>query len=354
MRVLVLNDFLAEWTGSEIVALEVAEHFGATTSSFWCVDPVRSVLDDWRPLDSIDLSEFDLVWAQQHAVLPLLDRLTPGTSVPFIVWVSLSPYDVMDKLPPGILDTYADEVVCNSRETATARGASTHFDNAAPNPFHFDRAERPLRRILFVSNNQPAELLEAEAMLRVRGFETRFLGRSREFKRLEPSDIEWADCVVTIGKTVRYALASRTPVYMYDRFGGDGYISPENYATSEANNFSGRPTCRKLDAAAIADEIVAGHRYWTPPEQPRLGKVLDELAARARSKAFARHPDLDAAAAMSTAIGSWMAQAHAWKGTATYLEHGHMTWPEWRALSLKKLRRTRIADHLAAIKRRFR
>lgn len=354
MRVLVLNDFLAEWTGSEIVALEVAEHFGATTSSFWCVDPVRSHLRDWRPLDSIDLSDFDLVWAQQHAVLPLLDRLTPGATVPFIVWVSLSPYDVMDQLPPAILDAHADEVVCNSRETATARSATTHFGNAAPNPFHFERVERPLGRILFVSNNQPVELLEAEAILKTRGFETRFLGRNREFKRLEPSDIAWADCVVTIGKTVRYALASKTPVYMYDRFGGDGYVTPENYAINEANNFSGRPACRKLDAIALAEEIVGGHRFWTPPEQPRLGTLLDELAARARPSKFVRHPDLEATAAMSRAIGSWMAQANAWKGTATHLEQGHMTWPEWRALSLKKLRRTRIANHLAAIKRRIR
>lgn len=349
MRVLVLNDFLAEWTGSEIIALEVAQHFNATTSSFWCIEPLKAQLDDWRALDEIDLSEYDLVWAQQHAVFPLLDRMKVGSSRPFIIWVSLSPYDVMDNVPKSILEAYADLIVCNSRETAVARGSETIFGNAAPNRFHFEREERELRNILFVSNNQPVEMLEAEQLLQRKGYETRFLGRNREFKLLEPSDLEWADCVVTIGKTVRYALASSTPVFVYDRFGGDGYLNAENYSINEANNFSGRPTCRKLTADQIAHEIIEKHNYWSPPPQPRLGDFLDRLAASSTKQPFLRHADLEAMSAMSSAIGSWMAQTNAWKRaahaserTAQDFENGNIGWRLLGRIARKKLMQSRF------------
>lgn len=349
MRVLVLNDFLAEWTGSEILAWEVAQHFDATMSSFWCAEPMKSQLADWRPLDEINLSEYDLVWAQQHAVFPLLDRMEAGSMRPFIIWVSLSPFDVMDNVPKSILDSYADLIACNSRETAEARRAEISFGNAAPNPFHFQREERELSKILFVSNNQPMEMLEAERLLKVKGYETRFLGRNREFKLLEPSDLEWADCVVTIGKTVRYALASSTPVFMYDRFGGDGYLNAENYPLNEANNFSGRPNCRKLTADQIADEIIQDYGYWSPPSQPKLGDFLDGLAALRTNVNFVRHADLEAISAMSSAIGSWMAQTKAWKLTAQDLQRqcqdfqrGNIDWRTWRQISRKKLQSGRV------------
>lgn len=342
MRVLVLNDFLADWTGSEVVALEVAEHFEGTTSSFWCAEPAKSNLADWRPLHEIDLAEFDLVWAQQHAVFPLLDKLEPGSTRPAIVWASLSPYEVMDSVPASILDAYADEVVCNSRETAVAREAGTVFANAAPNPFHFERAERSLRNVLFVSNRQPAELLEAEQLLRARGLKTRFIGKDRECKRLEPSDLEWADCVVTIGKTVRYALASRLPVFLYDRFGGDGYLTADNYALNEAHNFSGRPALRKLTGTEIADEIVRNHAYWTPPPQPRFGDFLDALAARHSKRAFVRHPDLGGIAAMSSAIGGWISEAYGWRAAAGDALTANFSWATLRGFVWQKFRRSRL------------
>jgi hypothetical protein len=339
-RVLVLTDFLAEWTGSEIVALEVAEHFGATTSSYWVADPLKSILADWRPIEEIDLTDYDLVWAQQHAVLSVLGK-HQADHRPFIVWASLSPYEVMEKLPPSLLEVYADAVAANSLETAEVVGADLVFGNAAPAPFHFDRAHRPLKNILFVSNNQPAEMIEAAQVLTRRGFTTRFLGRNYEFKRLAPSDIQWADCVVTIGKTARYSLASSTPTFIYDRFGGDGYVTAENYALNEANNFSGRPNCRRLDARSIADELVAGHAPWEPPPQVALGDILDQLATRAAKAEFIRHPDLVAAATMSDALGNSLCQARGWQLEHRKLHDGEIgSWRWWASYTKAKLVRT--------------
>jgi hypothetical protein len=207
--------------------------------------------------------------------------------------------------------------------------------------FHFERDHHPLKNVLFVSNNQPAEMVEAARLLSRRGYVTRFLGRGYEFKRLEPSDIAWADCVVTIGKTARYSLASSTPTFIYDRFGGDGYVTAENYALNEANNFSGRPNCRSLDAAGIADEIIANYAPWKAPAQPVLGDILDKLASGAKPVRFTRHPDLEAAASMADAIGSWLWKSRDWQARHDALFDGRSgSWGWLAKIIAAKVRRT--------------
>ena len=37
------------------------------------------------------------------------------------------------------------------------------------------------------------------------------------------------DCVISIGKTVQYCLVQGIPVFLYDRFGGPGYLNESNY-----------------------------------------------------------------------------------------------------------------------------
>lgn len=305
MRVLVATDFLEGWSGSEIVALEVAEHFGATITSYWAQAPAKLELETWRPIEEIDLGEFDLVWAQHHALLPLLNRLDGGHR-PFVIWATLSPYHHMEQIPPSLISEYVDIAVANSVETAKARGIEMSFENAAPRRFHFEREQRELKNILFVSNNQPDEMLEAASLLKKKGHALRFIGKGREVKRIEPADIAWADCVVTIGKTVRYALASNTPVFLYDRFGGDGYVTDTNYALNAEFNFSGRPNERSLTAQALADEIIAQHSYTALPPQPVLEDFLDELAGQAEPQPFKRLDDLRANAAMADSVGEWL------------------------------------------------
>ncbi|WP_432201263.1 hypothetical protein ACRAQ7_03365 [Erythrobacter sp. W53] len=305
MRVLVATDFLEGWSGSEVMALEVAEHFGAVATSYWGQTQAKSELENWRPIEEIDLGEFDLVWAQHHVLLTLLNKLD-GDHRPFVIWATLSPYDDMEQIPPSLIKEYVDIAVANSAETAKARGLEISFENAAPRKFHFEREQRTLKNILFVSNNQPDEMLEAASLLKRKGHTLRFIGRDREVKRIEPADIAWADCVVTIGKTVRYALASSTPVFLYDRFGGDGYVTDENYALNAEFNFSGRPNERRLTSAVLADEIVAQHSYWTAPPQLVFEDFLDELASKAAPQPFKRVEDLRANAAMADSIGQWL------------------------------------------------
>jgi len=55
---------------------------------------------------------------------------------------------------------------------------------------------------------------------------------------------------------VQYCLLSQTPVYVYDHFGGPGYLTDENYTMAKHYNFSGRGFTKKTDRQ-IVKEIKA-------------------------------------------------------------------------------------------------
>jgi len=51
-------------------------------------------------------------------------------------------------------------------------------------------------------------------------------------------------------------MAARRPVYVYDRFGGPGWITSENFKNAEKFNFSGRCVGQEKSAEEIASEIL--------------------------------------------------------------------------------------------------
>ena len=123
------------------------------------------------------------------------------------------------------------------------------FHNAAP-----ARYARPagaprqaLRKLILVSNHLPHEVKEAAVLLRARGIDVKRWGRGGDVRnmRLLPKHLDDVDAVVSIGKTVQYALRSRVPVFVYDRFGGPGWLTPDNFDRCAHANFSGR-CCRQV------------------------------------------------------------------------------------------------------------
>jgi hypothetical protein len=112
-----------------------------------------------------------------------------------------------------------------------------------------------------VSNHLPAELLDAVQGLRAKGAEVRAIGRfpGGEPRRTLLDDLEWADAVVSIGKTVQYAIVNGLPAYCYDHFGGSGWLSSDNFEKNADLNFSGRGFESK-GASQIVDELVHGYR----------------------------------------------------------------------------------------------
>ena len=81
--------------------------------------------------------------------------------------------------------------------------------------------------------------------------------------------------IISIGKTVQYALGMGIPVYNYDHFGGSGYVTLENIDKEEHHNFCGKSFCRKLSSEEIAKEILEGFSKVVEQTQ-KLKKIAVE------------------------------------------------------------------------------
>lgn len=101
------------------------------------------------------------------------------------------------------------------------------------------------------------------------------MGINYDFRRIEPKDLRNCDAVITIGKTVQYALAMKRPVYCYDRFGGPGWLDHRNVELAAHYNFSGRCCSRRIAADEIVSEIVQGYSS-ARMDTDRLFSILGE------------------------------------------------------------------------------
>jgi hypothetical protein len=282
MRVLVATNQLSDYGGSELVAWEVAEWFAGrgdevTVAAIFTGSPLTdapapfAITDD---LDALDLSTFDLVWSQHDMVTRLaggLERCAAVGRLPLVVMVALSPFERLEHVDAQVARAIGAEVWANSDETAHVVARESEglldlrrihrFRNAAPERFWVTApAPAPeVRRVLAVSNRMPLELRQAFEALGRDGIDVRIVGRDDDYVWLGPEDIAAADAVVTIGKTVVDAIAVGRPVYLYDRFGGGGWLWSGNWEHERFHNFSGRPDLHRRDVLSLVREIRFGY-----------------------------------------------------------------------------------------------
>lgn len=308
MKVLIATNHLADISGSEVVAFEFAHGLrarGCTVGVFAnhagrpMADLFRAELGiaiETRP-ERIDPLAFDLVYIQhQVAGLFAYGASPERRERTAIVFGRLSRRSFLESGGWAFDDVLGDLTLANSALTAErlAETGVRHpvevFHNAAPAEFEAAPRELPARpgRILVVSNHRDADLLGAIRRLRAVA-EVDHVGRSGdEVRRIGAADIQGTDLVVSIGKTVQYALVARTPVYVYDHFGGPGYLDAGNRDLAARYSFSGRCCGRRLDPEALAAEIVdrygAGVRFARETGEDFLGRYrlepyLDRLLA---------------------------------------------------------------------------
>ncbi|WP_144719887.1 glycosyltransferase [Agrococcus jejuensis] len=281
---LIGTNHLRSYAGSEMVALELAEHL---LSRGWRVDVYTNELGspmvdeltglphDGRlrlveasPAERFDES-YDLVWSQ-HGVLPptFVERLEEGVPSP-IVWHHLSTF--MDVEMPILADVESRVTALSTGFCAKAldtlegfgldRARTALYDNPAPDAFadHVREASQAgLSRVLVVSNHPPEEVRAAVEQLEARGIEVGRLGVHDRPVRVTPDVLAPYDAIVTIGKTVQFALSMGIPAYVYDHFGGVGWLDDEVLEAEADWAFSGRTTGRRIDADALVAELVDG------------------------------------------------------------------------------------------------
>ena len=78
-----------------------------------------------------------------------------------------------------------------------------------------------------------------------------------------------ADIVVAKSRAAVEAMGAARAVYVFDWFGGDGWVTPESYPALEADNFAGQATDRVIDVAALRRDL-AGY-------DPGMGAVNRDL-----------------------------------------------------------------------------
>ena len=321
LRVLVLTRQLTGFTGSELVAWEVAEWFAnrgddvvvATRQFGGSIASLERRFEVTTDLGELKLDRFDLVWSQHQMILLVpygIERCVLSLRMPLVAAVTLSPFQVAEHLDGIIVRAMRAHPWANSEETAIYASAISRrllplrafhvFHNAAPGGFWEQsppRGER-LERILVVSNHIPRQLRGAIELVRAAGIEVTVVGVEDDALRVDRELVAKANAVVTIGKTVIYALAVGRPVFVYDHFGGDGWLTQQNMAENLKYNFSGRPQGRSLRADALAEELMSGFegaRAALPgllAGVPHL--VLDDHLNHLRRAATRDHPRLRA------------------------------------------------------------
>ncbi len=286
-KVLITQGQLVNYSGSEIITLELAEHLSSlgvevtilthffskpVSTEFKNLPNVRVVVSGTDDARNIDVKDFDLLWVHHLTFTrSMVRQLANRGSRPAVVFHHMSKSEPLEfPLMSEAENKLADAVAFNSQETYDdlhAQGAE--FDrekvvilgNPAPDAFaddaHHHGAE--VRTVAVVSNHPPKELIDAAGLLSKRGVQVDLFGRmeSGTTARVTPELLSKYDVVVSIGKTVQYCIVAGIPVYCYDRFGGPGFLNAANFPLSRQNNFSGRGFHEKT-AEQIVAEVIGG------------------------------------------------------------------------------------------------
>lgn len=277
---LIATHHLVEYAGSEVFTLELAVSlrrlgWQVKVASFLADAPMRlefenhgfKILDLIDEIDQLQTMVFDLVWLQHG---PVVYHLLATHQVPArrVFVCSHSHFEPLEQVPVGlprhvqVLAHSTENQAFIARQLNCAPDRIRLFPNCAGREY-WEQAKTtyrnsPLQRILLISNHPPAEVLASVELLREAGIHIEHIGLGGHSTLVTPQLLLPFDAIISIGKSVIYGIALRIPVYCYDRFGGPGWISPENYQGSADYNHSGRGTAQKF-ARQIADEIRRGY-----------------------------------------------------------------------------------------------
>lgn len=281
-RFLITQPTVAWINGSTVATLELSKYLqesGAQVTVFtWVLDsPARDLftgsgIDVLTPqMHSVSVEDFDYVWVHSQ-VLPqeFLEELPRARKLPVFIYLHMSSLAACADERPfvfGIEESIASLSLFISQEVKDAQAPyfspsyrRGFYCNPAPDAFAQIEAkasgEVP-QRALVVSNHPPIEVVDAMRMLEDSGCQVVFFGENGdEYRLVTPEVISEYDLVVTIGKTVQYCLVSGTPVYIYDHFGGPGYLDTDNYEDAAYSHFSGRDSVSR-SASELFDDIIS-------------------------------------------------------------------------------------------------
>lgn len=221
----------------------------------------------------------DAAIAQDGAAAQLLAGRDPAPRQVFVIH-GLAPFEH----PPRGLEPRPQVIVLNDR-TATRAAALAEAPPVVrlrqPIDITRFRPRAPVRprprRLLVLSNGLgPPRLGMLEEACEDLGIELMRVGGADA--AVDPQEaIAAADIVVGYGRSVLEGMAMGRPAYVWERAGGDGWVTPETYPTLEADGFSG----------AATDDVIDGERLRSDlaDYRPELGELGYELVRKHHSAA---------------------------------------------------------------------
>ena len=277
-NVLITQSALHFLAGSEITTLELANYFteqGANVLVFtwYLADPMSVEFQKNHISVTIDedderLDKIDIAWIH-HQVIPkrLLFALKNNNLKTRFFFYHMSPLDYVPIEWPYLYQleqTVADKSLFASPGTKDSiielfpslKSKSYVLENLLPNQFlEYKHEPTSLHKVLIVSNHNTPELNEAAKLLDAHSISVEYIGQNKNVKPVSVNLLKKYDLIITIGKTAVYCLGSNIPVYVYDHFGGPGYLSEKNIDKTRYRTFSGRGFPSKK-ANTIANEII--------------------------------------------------------------------------------------------------
>lgn len=254
--ILITNYELMNYTGSELNAMSIAKRFKDLGYKVYvlamfigeplysktrdCYDEIINIVDDEFDFSNI---EFDIVWAHHSFLLSWL-IFEKQLKAKKIIVSSLSARENFEMIPK-----YANDlslVLANSQETKQQleqEGIKEVYvleNYSFKNYFERNIGIKKLKNIAIISNHVPEELMKTKEMLESNGYGVQIYGFTGKRELITDTVLEQYDAIITIGKTVQYAMSLKIPVYVYDIFGGEGYLTLENLEKNRSRNFSGR------------------------------------------------------------------------------------------------------------------
>ncbi|MBQ8473058.1 MAG: hypothetical protein IJ501_06105 [Bacilli bacterium] len=270
-KILLTNFNMVNYSGSELDTLEIAKYFlekGYLVDIFTLKkgNPLINLINkDIKVITPNEINllskSYDLIWAHHY---PLLDYILFALKIKsnYIFYISLSAFDPYESIPIyhnslSLIGAITNEVKNKLIEEGVDEENIFLFPNYATKEY-FDYQEKPsseIKRICIVSNHVPLELQELKGLGKKEGIEVDIFGLQFVEKLIDMNILASYDIIISIGKTIYSSLAMGKPSYVYDLFGGYGYITKENIEKAFNYNFSGRGFGKKLTAQEILNDL---------------------------------------------------------------------------------------------------
>jgi hypothetical protein len=281
MNIILSNLHLQNFQGSELVTIELAEHYAALGHDVTVYSPLIAppLLPTIQHREKItltmkvpdNLTEYDLVWSHHGLLLDEINRKTKRRSQ-VIISNHMSSY--VDVEYPRYAPSAVDFIFANSAETRAVMPIEHQqncelFQNPAPACTRGHGLSRAKPMGLSISNHRPQELVsfmiehQTEIDFELFGMKT------PNYTRITPDVLRETNCdfVICNGKSTQAAMIAELPIFIFDTYKGCGWLTEENFTTAEWHNFSGRGFSVAANLKDILDfnshaPIELGERRW--------------------------------------------------------------------------------------------